>query len=104
MQGSNAYCTWQGESGIGDNINILDEIYCNHLPVDSPNTIIAKGDSGASHHYIHQSDTKCLSNLAKNTSFRVTLPNSQLIPSNITGHLDLSISLSSKAQYVAVLP
>jgi len=33
---SNTYSNWQGESGIGNNINILDKVYCNHLPLDSP--------------------------------------------------------------------
>jgi hypothetical protein len=66
--------------------------------------ITAKGDSGASHHYIRPEDANCLTNLKRNTSFKVTLPNADSIPSNVTGHLSLSPTLSTKSQHAAVLP
>ena len=74
---------------------------------DSPNKqtmVIAKGDSAASHHYWRQEDVNTLSNLRKDTTAKVTLPNAEAIPSNLRGKLSLSSELSAPAQTAIVLP
>jgi len=105
MGGSNAHCSWRVELGIGVNVNNLKKFYCNHIPVNSPNTlIIAKRDSRASHHYWSLKDSHCLTNITPNTNIQVTLSNSQAIPSTIQGDLSILPYLSHKAQEAIVLP
>ena len=54
------------------------------MPADSPCThTIAKGDSGATNHYLRPQDQHCLANKQANTSIQVTLPNNKSIPSTI---------------------
>ena len=68
--------------------------------VDSPktHTIIAKGDSAATNHYITEQDSLCLKNIKPNNSINVTLPNSVAISSNKQGELPLSDQLSTKGK------
>jgi len=76
------------------------------LLVDSPktHTIIAKGDSAATNHYITEQDSLCLKNIKPNNSINVTLPNSVAISSNKQGELPLSNQLSTKGKTAIVLP
>ena len=80
---------------------------CQTLPSNLPKnklTIIAKGDSGASQHYIRLQDQHCLKNLEPNSSVKVTLPDSQAITSTTQGQLPFDNNLSSKAKTAIILP
>ena len=70
----------------------------------TPNTIIAKGDSGATSHFIQSADQECLHNLKEQTGAPVTLPDKDIILPTHTGTLQLSSHLSNKAQQTTVLP
>ena len=79
---------------------------CKQLPDNShkKSIVIAKGDSGASHHYIRQQDQHCLTDIKPNSSARVTLPNAKAISSTKQGNLNLHKSLTSKATNAVILP
>ena len=89
-----------------DKVNLVNNSISPKLFVNSPprTNVIAKGDSGASHHYWRKADVKCLNNVQPNKSIKVTLPNSQSISSTIQGTLPLSNELTSKAKIAVVLP
>ena len=76
------------------------------LPADSlkPCTVIAKGDSGATNHCWRPEDKHVLDGIKKDTSIKVTLPNSQGMQSAGKGTLLISKYLSNKAQQATVLP
>ena len=86
-------------------LNILCKLLTD-LPVDSnkSSTVIAKGDSGATNHYWRPEDKHVLDEIKKDTSIKVTLPNSQGIQSTDKGTLPISKYLSKKAQQATVLP
>ena len=91
MGESCAYCKWHSELGnciISNKINYT----CKNLPANSPNKhriVIAKGDSGATHHYICPQDKAYLKDRKPNSTITVTLPNAQAISSTIQGNLSL---------------
>ena len=70
----------------------------------TPNTIIAKGDSGATSHYWREQDKKCLQNIEITPGPTVTLPNNTTITSTARGRLPLHDSLSREATTTAILP
>ena len=75
------------------------------MPLDLPEIqIIAKADSSASHHYWREQDAHCLTNLIRNSSISVMLPNTESIPSTIQCQISLAPELTPKAQYAIVLP
>ena len=65
---------------------------------------VAKGDTGASHHYWMKKDDKILKNLTKIDGLRVQLPNNELISATVQGELPLSKYLSPTAKRAMVLP
>ena len=65
---------------------------------------VAKGDTGASHHYWMKKDDKILKNLTKIDGPRVQLPNNELISATVQGELPLSKYLSPTAKRAMVLP
>ena len=67
-------------------------------------TIIAKGDSAASHHYWRQQDKEVLSNLKNISGPSVLLPNGDKISSTEEGLIPLSPKLSTIASTDMVLP
>ena len=69
-----------------------------------PTTIIAKGDSGATSHFIRTADQACLTNLRARPGAPVTLPDKSIILPTHTGTLQLSTHLSNRAQQTTVLP
>ena len=77
------------------------------MPINSPNKnriVIAKGDSGATHHYIRPQDEDCLKNRKPNTTIKVTLPNAQAISSTTQGDLSLHKSISKQGRNAIILP
>ena len=70
----------------------------------TPNTIIAKGDSGATSHYWRDQDVQCLKNIEITPGPTVTLPNNTTITSTARGRLLLHDSLSQEATTAAILP
>ena len=60
--------------------------------------IIAKGDSGASHHYTRPEDLTYLQNITLYHSPSITLPDNVTLPLSHQGHLPLSNDLSADAQ------
>ena len=67
-------------------------------------THIAKGDSGASQHYIANADKHLLTNITESDAQDVLLPNNQNITSTTTGILPLNPQLSPKACTANILP
>ena len=65
---------------------------------------IAKGDSGASQHYIADTDKNILNFKSPATDQTILLPNNQHIQSSIHGILPLSNQLSTTAKSAHVLP
>ena len=66
--------------------------------------VIAKGDSGASRHYIRPQDAHILSEIKNFTSNPVTLPNNTTITPSHKGVFQISNKLSTDAQQATVLP
>ena len=81
MGGSKVWCNWRCKSGSA----LDDKISLRHaLPKYSsfkPHVTITKGDSGASKNYWRPRDKNFLNNLQPCTDIKVTLPNSNSIPS-----------------------
>ena len=67
-------------------------------------THIAKGDSGASQHYIATADAHLLKNITKTTEQNVLLPNNHNLSSTTTGIPPLTSQLSPKACKANILP
>lgn len=59
------------------------------------NYILAKGDSGASHHYAQPEDSVFLHNLQPYHGPSVTLPDNDTLPPSHQGHLPLSKNLQN---------
>ena len=66
--------------------------------------IIAKGDSGATHHYWRSQDTSCIRNETATIGPSVRLPNNATIQVTRQGLLPLAPALSNRAQKVMILP
>ena len=67
-------------------------------------TIIAKGDSGATSHYWRDKDRACLKNIISSPGPTVTLPNNTKITSREQGQLPLHAKFSSEALTTSILP
>ena len=67
-------------------------------------THIAKGDSGASQHYIATVDKHLLKDVTEDMAQNVLLPNNQNLTSTSTGILPLASQLSTKACKANILP
>ena len=67
------------------------------------NTIILKGDSGATNHYISSNDAQILQNVSPNSTINVTLPNNASLNSTAIGQLPVP-KLSTYASTAHVLP
>ena len=65
---------------------------------------VAKGDTGASHHYWMHDNKTVLSHIKNSTKISVRLPNSEVITSSQEGILPLSPLLSDKAKTAIILP
>ena len=66
--------------------------------------MIAKGDSGATSHYIREEDQSCLLNIQKHQGPTITLPDASTLTSTKLGTLPLPTTLSSKAKYANIVP
>ena len=66
--------------------------------------VIAKGDSGATHHYWRVEDANYLQKLNTNDNTTVMLPNSKEIRSTAQGQLPLSNQISQYVKDDIVLP
>ena len=89
-------------------LNIIRKCLLN-LTCSSPNrirqkTIIAKGDSGASAHYIRPEDSAILNNYESLNGPIVQQPDNTNLRSTGSGQLPLSKKLTKKAQEAYVLP
>ena len=69
------------------------------------NIVLAKGDSGATSHYIRIEDTtKCLDNIQPYEGASVMLPDAGKIKPTLQGQLCLSKQLSLRALRATALP
>ena len=67
--------------------------------------VYAKGDSGATSHYLTIDDTRaCLNDIQSYTGPAVMLPDAETISPTLKGQLSLSTKLSKTAQAATVLP
>ena len=73
-------------------------------PTSSTNIVIAKGDSGASSHYLRSKDKSILSHIIKEQGPPVTFPNNVLSTANQSGQLPFSNKLSASAKKAMILP
>ena len=110
MGGSTYYCEsvseWQGYTGdeVKCNSSKLEQCYLSPTVLQN-NVIFAKGDSGATSHYIRIEDSdKCLDNIKKYDGPSVMLPDAGTIKPTLQGQLLLSNKLSKQAQRATVLP
>ena len=107
MGGSNAYCpTWLGERVDSIN-NIITQLSYKYTTYSSPyrkqKTIIAKGDSGASHHYFKSEDQHVLQYLKNELGPSVTQPDNTSLQSLGSWKIPISPALSSSAQHAMIL-
>ena len=86
-------------------INIVENDYINNT-CSSPqqNTIIAKGDSGATSHYFRPQDASILDNVQKTQGPMVKQPDNTDLATGGTGKIPLSNELSIAAQTAMILP
>ena len=110
MGGSTYYCEavseWQEYTGE-DLKYYSSKLEHNYLStsVSNNDVIIAKGDSGASSHYLTIDDAKkCLGNVKPYNGPPVTLPDSGEISPTHEGQLPLSEKLSNQAKRATALP
>ena len=68
------------------------------------NTVIAKGDSGATNHYWRTEDAHVLVNRRKCSGPKVSFPNNETTTATEVGELPISNKLSKRAKEVMVLP
>ena len=87
---------------ISDHLNTFNASTTSSV-VHPSSFAIAKGDSGATNHYITKNDMPALTNVVPNTSVHVSLPNSTILSSTHSGSLGLP-HLSTKANTAHVLP
>ena len=73
-------------------------------PTSRKNIVIAKGDSGASSHYLRNEDKTILSHVIKETGPPVTFPNNVLSTANQSGQFPFSDKLSASAKKAMILP
>ena len=86
----------------------------NNLPITSTSSVvhnntsspslIAKGDSGATHHYISPVHQHLLDSVTSSSGPSVLLPDNSTVTATTKGILPLSRSLTSKAQTAHVIP
>ena len=66
--------------------------------------VLAKGDSGATHHYISPKHEHMLQSTIPSAATPVLLPNNNVVHTSTTGILPLSYNLSATAQAAHVIP
>ena len=66
--------------------------------------VVAKGDSGASDHYVCFADRHFLTNICSIPAVPITIPNGDSITATHTGHLPLHPAISDWAKTAKVLP
>ena len=90
--------------------NLSNQSYINHTTCSSTKShnnnavVIAKGDSGASSHYIRPQDERVLNNVQHRTGPEVTQPDGTNLNITGTGDLPLHKSLSAQARKGHILP
>ena len=90
--------------------NLLNQSYINNTTCSSTKShnnnavVIAKGDSGASSHYIRPQDERVLNNVQHRTGPEVTKPDGTNLNITGTGDLPLHKSLSAQARKGHILP
>ena len=92
---------------LKSNFNTLRNCLTSVVQNDNTNNriVIAKGDSGATSHYLRSDHTKFLEKITDHTyGPSVLLPNNDVIQSTSTGRLKLHSDLSSRAQEAHILP
>ena len=85
----------------------INELLINHSSVVQLSNLhpsIAKGDSGATQHYLSTKDSVHLSSIQPAAGTPVLLPNNTTVPITKTGFLPLSKNLSSSAQKANIVP
>ena len=108
LGGSNAYCTqipWK-RGRVDNRDKIVAQIqYPNSTCSPSINTtVIAKGDSGASHHYLRTKDAHILQNVKDTIGPTVQQPDNSILLPQGSGQVPLTKKLSSAAQHALILP
>ena len=72
--------------------------------LSSKKVIIAKGDSGASSHFIKESEKACLTNIKNFDGPTIQLPDASTLKATQTGQLPLSNLLSQQGKQAAIVP
>ena len=104
----NAYCTqntWK-RGQVENRDNIVAKIH-NPKSTCSPSiytTIIAEGDSGASHHYFRTEDAHILQNVQDTIGPTIQQPDNSILWSQGSGQVPLTNKLSNAAQHALILP
>ena len=86
------------------NKSFINNTTCSSPNIHSTNVIIAKGNSGASSHYIYPQDKNLLTNVQHQTGPEVTQPDGTNLNITGTGDLPLHESLSPQARKGHILP
>ena len=82
----------------------LNNTTCSSPQVENNTVVIAKGDSGASTHYIRPQDKNILTNIKNHEGPAVTQPDGTDLNITGTGELPLHASLSKAAKQGHILP
>ena len=83
--------------------NVLIKSSVVPTPILNSNTILLKGGSGATNHYVTKKAITMLDKIILNESIHVTLPNDQQLTSTHTGELNIP-QLSIIAKQAHILP
>ena len=75
-----------------------------HVFFPSNTTVIAKGDSGASHHYFRTEDAHILQNILDTTGPTVQQPDNSILRSQGSGQVPFTKKLFNAAQHALILP
>ena len=118
MGGSIDFCQFvKDEWMVGKDDSVLSQIQALCIKIDKRVSsklpvfkqlanaiIIAKGDSGASRHYIWPEDSTILTNLQPYKGLSVRIPDNSAIEPSHSRTLPLSSTLSTQAKQATVLP
>ena len=83
-----------------DKLNIFHTNKTYPVAYQHNNSIVLKADTGASKHYIKQTDKNLLSNITPCSHAQVTLPNKMTIQASTSGSLPLPVNSSAKTAYI----
>ena len=105
LGGSNAFCCeWKIKWVVDNIVNNTCHTSCSSPALKSTNFIIAKGDSGASAHYIWPEDTLILKHIKLAPGSIVHQLDATPLRTTDTGQLPLSSKILNKAQQWFILP